>query len=241
MESRSSYDVGRAALARWRKNYGNKTLDQECIRFDGYYWQWEYQGDENIRAYDPATDAADAALIYTTNVNDPDAQPGDLWYWWWGRDGHVGTVLGHDASGRVLVTHTSSSGDLVEQWSNNVRISHADTIPHKFRGGSHHYGINKQRTGLTAWPGHSKAASGGTTRKKKSMATMYEKQGSKPTLYALAGDSPGTSANWLETSDGAFANKLAETHGNAKLLSPATWESWKTRYLEPLKIAGGAG
>lgn len=148
----SSYDLGRQALAKWRSIHGNATLDQQCIRFDGYYWQWVYQGNENIRSYSTATAAADASPMYTTNVNDPNAQPGDLWYWWWAREGHVGTVLGHDANGRVLVTHTSSSGSLVEQWSNNVRISHADTIPHQFRGGSHHYGSNIRRTGLTAWP-----------------------------------------------------------------------------------------
>lgn len=114
--------------------------------------QEAYQGDENIRSYPSATAAADASPIYTSDVNDPNAAPGDLWYFWWNPDGHVGTVLGHDLDGRVLITHTSSSGDLVEQWTNNVRISHADTIPHKFRGGSHHYGVNRRREGLTPWP-----------------------------------------------------------------------------------------
>lgn len=149
---RSSYDLMRAALALFRSRWGDESLNQQCIRFDGWYAQEAYQGNESIRSYDPATAAADASPMYTTNVNDPNAEPGDLWYWWWARDGHVGTVLGHDADGRVLVTHTSSSGDLVEQWSNNVRISHADTIPHRFRGGSHHYGVNQRRTGLTPWP-----------------------------------------------------------------------------------------
>lgn len=150
--SRSAYDVGREALRLWRSVHGNASLNQQCQRFDGYYWQWAYQGNENIIPYGTATAAANASSIYTSNINDPNAQPGDLWYWWWASDGHVATVLGHDAAGRVLVTHTSSSGDAVEQWTNNVRISHADTIPLKFRGGSHTDGANARRTGLTAWP-----------------------------------------------------------------------------------------
>ena len=150
--SRSAYDVGREALRLWRSVHGNASLNQQCQRFDGYYWQWAYQGNENITAYGTATAAANASSIYTSNINDPNAQPGDLWYWWWASDGHVATVLGHDAAGRVLVTHTSSSGDVVEQWTNNVRISHADTIPLKFRGGSHTDGANARRTGLAAWP-----------------------------------------------------------------------------------------
>lgn len=120
-------------------------------------------------------------------------------------------------------------------------------------------GIYEHRN-ISAWTGRSYATacagpsfsishviamvgSGGSSksRRKKSMATMYSLQNSKPTLFALAGDSPGTSANWLETTDSGFANQLAETHGNAKMLAPSTWESWKSRYLEPVKVSGGGG
>lgn len=69
------------------------------------------------------------------------------------------------------------------------------------------------------------------------MSTLYYRDDIK--TWALAGESPGTSANWLQTEDQGFANRLAQTHGNAKELSPATWDSWKAAYLEPLKIAGG--
>lgn len=182
---KSSYELGREALKLWRANNGDESLDQQCIRFDGYYWQWAFQGNEKIQSYDPATSAADNSPMYTSDVNDPGAQPGDLWYWWWGRDGHVGTVLGHDSKGRVLVTHTSSSGDLVEQWSNNVRVSHADTIPHRFRGGSHQYGVNKRREGLAAWPRTTNSHPKWVEKKRRRVAM------SNVTVAAAAKDSQG--------------------------------------------------
>lgn len=80
-----------------------------------------------------------------------------------------------------------------------------------------------------------------TKKRKKTMSTIFHRIDNGKYTFALAGESPGTSANWLETTDGAFANKLAETHGNSKLLSSDTWDSWKARYLEPLKIAGTVG
>lgn len=73
------------------------------------------------------------------------------------------------------------------------------------------------------------------------MSTLYYRLDGKKATFALAGESPGTSANWLETQDQAFANQLAKTHGDAKLLSAGTWDQWKARYLEPLKIAGTVG
>lgn len=183
----TSYGLGRSALALWRKWHGEESLNQQCIRYDGYYWQWAYQGDEAIREYRTATAAADDSPMYTRDVNDPNAQPGDLWYWWWATDGHVGTVLGHDANGRVLVTHTSSSGDLVEQWSNNVRISHADTIPHQFRGGSHHYGVNLRRADLDAWQINKRAISKKT--KDLEMRTLYNVDNkNEDTRRALVGE-----------------------------------------------------
>lgn len=65
-----------------------------------------------------------------------------------------------------------------------------------------------------------------------------EKPGQPPALYAVAGSSPGTSANWLETTDYNFAVDLVLIHqpklGRARTLSPETWDEWKARYLEPV-------
>ena len=64
--ARNALDVAKDALAKWRANYGNASLDQQCQRYDGYYWQWAYQGNENIRTYPTATAAGNAASFYTS-------------------------------------------------------------------------------------------------------------------------------------------------------------------------------
>lgn len=148
--ARNALDVAKDALAKWRANYGNASLDQQCQRYDGYYWQWAYQGNENIRAYPTATAAGNAASFYTYNINDPVIKPGHLVYWHWASDGHVGTVVGRH-NGRTLVTHASSKGDTVLSLTNNVKVSHADTIGLTFRGVSRTDGGNAERVGLTAW------------------------------------------------------------------------------------------
>lgn len=148
--ARNALDVAKGALAKWRANYGNASLDQQCQRYDGYYWQWEYQGNENIRTYPTATAAGNAASFYTYDINDPVIKPGHLVYWHWGSEGHVGTVVGRH-NGKTLVTHTSSKGDTVLALTNNVKVSHADTINLTFRGVSRTDGRNVERVGLTAW------------------------------------------------------------------------------------------
>lgn len=79
-------------------------------------------------------------------------------------------------------------------------------------------------------------------RKNNEMSKLYYKAGTTPTLYALAGDSPGTPANWLETTDQALANGWSAQIGAPSIaLSPATWDSYKTAYVASLVIAGAAG
>lgn len=81
--------------------------------------------------------------------------------------------------------------------------------------------------------------SGGSTptpsRKRHSMSTLYRLEGQS--LWALAGDSPGTPANWRETKLQSFANELAAQHGTAATLSRGTWDAWKADYLAPLGVA----
>ena len=167
--SRNTYQVTEQAVSLWRSLHGNETLDQQCQRFDGYYWQWAWAGTEaGIRSYPTATAAANASVMYSTRVNEPGVSPGDLANWWWNPEGHVGTVIGVD-NGRVLVSHTSSKGDTVVKFSNNVKISHADTIGLSFRGYSKTNGANLQRTGLSAWPSNNQPSKG--TRVK-----VYKKQ-----------------------------------------------------------------
>ena len=88
------------------------------------------------------------------------------------------------------------------------------------------------------------AAGGGgtpiTERRHNTMSTLYHKQNSTPTLYALAGDSPGTPANWLETTAQGLANAWsAQIGGPSAAVNDQTWEAYKAAYRAPLTVAGG--
>ncbi len=69
------------------------------------------------------------------------------------------------------------------------------------------------------------------------MPELFHKQGSSPTLYALAGASPGTPANWRETTGTDLATKWAQKYGNSILLSAGTWDAWRAQFLAPLTVA----
>ena len=58
--------------------------------------------------------------------------------------------------------------------------------------------------------------------------------GVNPTYY-LAGESPGTDANWLPVSDPTLAVQLAKAHGDAVWLSKDTKSAWEKQYKQPLK------
>jgi hypothetical protein len=73
----------------------------------------------------------------------------------------------------------------------------------------------------------------GSTRRG-NMATMYYCIDDKE--WALGGDSPGTSANWLVTKESGVANQLASVHGNAIQLYRGSYTDFRNRYLEPLKV-----
>ena len=80
------------------------------------------------------------------------------------------------------------------------------------------------------------------TRPKGDTVTLYHTRHSDGNLiWALAGDSPGTPANWRETRGQDFANQLAAQHGPSAELAPQTWENWKADYLAPLNVGGTVG
>lgn len=150
-------ELTQRAVDLFRSIYGNKSTKGLCQKFDGYYWQWAWQGNENgIQIYGSAKLAADASAMFTTDINSPDIEPGDLLYWHYvdskgNNYGHVCTAVGRDGA-RVLVSNTATTGDAYKALTNDVKISHADTINLKFRGASHTNGKNARRTGVTAWP-----------------------------------------------------------------------------------------
>ena len=59
--------------------------------------------------------------------------------------------------------------------------------------------------------------------------------------WALAGESPGTSANWLTTESRATRDSWAGQHGGGNwcFLTRKDYESFRARYLEPVTISGG--
>lgn len=76
-----------------------------------------------------------------------------------------------------------------------------------------------------------------------SMTVMYQKTGTTPTLFALAGDSPGIpDANWFETTDLNLANQLAAQIGAPPaFLDAASWDIRKAAYRSSLSVSGGSG
>lgn len=113
--------------------------------------------------------------------------------------------------------------------------------------GAHIHAHDVSKSGVRVPPfstiGSLGPAGSGTTPPRKDNSTMlYYKLGSTPTLYALAGSSPGTPANWRETTDQNFANQLAAQVGGAAAgLTPDSFAAFKAAYLAPVQIAGGGG
>lgn len=90
-------------------------------------------------------------------------------------------------------------------------------------------------------------AGGGTTPfqpgRKKHMTTVYW-DGQNPTggqaRWALGGDSPGTTANWIETGTKDLADKWAAAHGPiVDLGSAANFANFRSWYQQPVKTTGG--
>lgn len=100
--------------------------------------------------------------------------------------------------------------------------------------------INSFGATASAKPGALSAATSGRT---KSMATLFYKtsnnkragQGGTNPTYALAGDSPGTEANWNETTDAVHATDLARVHGNAVFVTKDSYAYYQKKYTSPVK------
>jgi hypothetical protein len=73
------------------------------------------------------------------------------------------------------------------------------------------------------------------TPRRSNMATVYFNLTAK-NRWALAGDSPGTDANWLETTDQNVANGWAAGHGNGVGLYQNSWDDFRNRYTAPLRV-----
>lgn len=135
-------DLVVAMVRLWAANRAEDAYYQ-CQRISGFYMQWAYQGNEDIYVYGSAEIAADNSTMRSnvTRVNDPDIQPGDELFFWYGDDGHVVTAVGWDG-GRLIVVDTSRKADVIEDFGYGIHLSHADTISLTFRGASAGNGAN---------------------------------------------------------------------------------------------------
>lgn len=92
------------------------------------------------------------------------------------------------------------------------------------------------------------AAAGGSTpidnripERNPDMPSLFHDLSTTPFLFALAGGSPGTPANWLETSDVTFATQLSAQIGASSAgLSHGSFVGFKAAYLAPVTVAGQA-
>lgn len=74
-------------------------------------------------------------------------------------------------------------------------------------------------------------------RKGRSMTTLYYLEGSSPQRFALAGDSPGTPANWHETTTISLANAwAAQIGGSAAAVNQPTWDQYRADYSAALNV-----
>ncbi len=78
--------------------------------------------------------------------------------------------------------------------------------------------------------------------KRKSVSTLYLKAstysatGTSPNLlFALAGESPGNAANWIESNVMSLAVAWSQTHGVWVYLTDSNWTAFRDYYLQPLK------
>lgn len=77
-------------------------------------------------------------------------------------------------------------------------------------------------------------------RKGTNMSNLFHDLSTSPYLFALAGGSPGTPANWLETSDVGLATALSAQLGASSAgLTHGSFLAWKAAYLAPVVSAGG--
>lgn len=77
-------------------------------------------------------------------------------------------------------------------------------------------------------------------RRKKSMSTGWYTDRNGKREWALAGESPGTPANWIPLSTQVTANEVAAIHGSFVPLGVASFDAMKASYLSPVSVSGGA-
>lgn len=213
----NALDLGKEALARFRKLYPKESLDQQCQRMSGYYTQWAYQDNEiGIKVYSSANAAWSASPKPANNTKINEAPVGSFCYWAVGTYGHVAMVIGYDG-GRALILHTSPKGDEVLRLDPFWRVSHADTYPFTFRGWTHTNGANP-RMAVTGWspnpepgPKQRKVVAAGSNARTEPRSTATKVKVLAPhslvDMVAVtdAGELVNGNSRWFKTAEGHWA------------------------------------
>jgi len=178
------------------------------------------------RFYGNAMAAGDASG--PLNPDPSKAGRGAIHYWAGvGGDGHVAFEMG---GGLLLMASAGVSNYGTALGTITFTDYALKGIP--YRGWSYRWGAEtldlSGTAGLPTTP---------IVTRKESTVALYHKLGTTPLLYALAGGSPGTPANWLETTDPGFATQLAGQAGNSAGLSADSFEAFKRAYLAPVNGA----
>jgi len=71
-------------------------------------------------------------------------------------------------------------------------------------------------------------------RRSYDMPICYKNTDANPDRWILAGSSPGTTANWLETTNGTLGAEWEKVCNGSVLISAATYANFKRYYLMPL-------
>lgn len=149
---------------------------------------------------------------------------------------HLSSIV--QSSGRiragVLVGYSGASG-YGDDWYYGPHLH----ISIRNRHGSHTYNAGNFDFDAYLRGG---AAGGGekpVEERKRNVSTIYHWIGEGPTTFALAGDSPGTTANWIETRDGALASAWATAHGASVLLTGSDFADFREWYRQPMSTTGG--
>lgn len=145
-------------------------------------------------------------------------------------DGHIGVVTSVNSNGTFnTMEQNAGTWRYVGRYTRSMANVYGFLVPNTNPAGGESSGSSAQNTT--------------TQKRRKSVATLYystsnDKMGGKggvnPTYY-LAGDSPGTSANWLMTRDLSVATGWAKAHGDAVWLTKASISDFAKKYSEPVR------
>jgi hypothetical protein len=228
-------ELTKKAIKLWESVHGSESLHLQCQRVS-WYMQWAYQGNEAIVTYRTALVASRASKMFTKNVNDASIKAGDEMFWNIGTDGHVVTVIGRDAAGRVLVANSAKTGDNYKALGNHIFICHADTLPWKFLGASRANGKNKPKSGIGNWPAlPSQDSSKPTSTEGNLVKIIYKTQtqpGGKP-LWALADDEAvdPEKGGFVETREtNVVSGQWAPLYGKFHMVEEAEFVALRTKY-----------